>query len=85
VSNGPLAITSARGGRRSTRVHRAIKLAVGGMDSFRGPYQEEVSTVTLNCHGCMYESKYEVSPNASVILELNGNEMVRSRFRRAGT
>jgi hypothetical protein len=74
VSNGSLAIHSGRGARRSTRVNRAIRLDVQGVDLFRGPYHEEVSTVTVNCHGCMYESKYEVSPNAFVILELNGKD-----------
>jgi hypothetical protein len=72
VPSGSLAIHSGRGSRRSTRVHQAIRLAVEGVDSFRGPYHEEVSTVSLNCHGCMYESKHEVLPNAFVILEMNG-------------
>jgi hypothetical protein len=43
---------------------------VAGVDSFRGPYQEEVSTIAVSCHGCRYESKYEVLPEASVILQL---------------
>jgi hypothetical protein len=72
MSNTSLAIHSGRGARRSTRVNRAIRLGVAGVDSFRGPYREEVSTVTVSCHGCKYESKYEVLPNAFVILELNG-------------
>jgi len=67
-----LAIQSGRGVRRSTRVNRAIRFSVAGVDSFRGPYNEEVSTVTINCHGCMYESKHGVLPNALVRLELNG-------------
>jgi hypothetical protein len=72
VPNSSLAIHSGRGARRSTRINQAIRLAVAGVDSFRGPYNEEVSTVTVNCHGCKYESKHEVLPNAFVILELNG-------------
>ncbi|MGH9712680.1 MAG: hypothetical protein ACRD5M_05200 [Candidatus Acidiferrales bacterium] len=72
MSNSSLAIHSGRGARRSTRVNQAIRIAVAGVDSFRGPYNEEVSTVTINCHGCKYESKHEVLPNAFVILELNG-------------
>ena len=69
--NSSLAIHSGRGARRSTRVNRAIHLDVSGVDSFRGPYHEEVSTVTVSCHGCKYESKYEVLPDAMVILQLN--------------
>ena len=73
MSNVSLAINSGTGTRRSTRVQQAIPLAVKGVDSFRGPYHEEVSTVTINCHGCLYESKFDVLPNAFVILELNGD------------
>ena len=72
MSNSSLAVNSGRGARRSTRVNQAIRLAVAGVDSFRGPYNEDVSTVTVNCHGCKYESKHEVLPHAFVILELNG-------------
>ena len=71
MTNSSLALHSGRGARRSTRVNRAIPLVVAGVDSFRGPYQEEVSTIAVSCHGCRYESKYEVLPEASVILQLN--------------
>jgi hypothetical protein len=71
VTNSSLALHSGRGARRSTRVNRAIPVVVAGVDSFRGPYQEEVSTIEVSCHGCRYESKYEVLPEASVILQLN--------------
>src|ERR1700689_4973543 len=56
--------------RRTTRLNQIIPLIVVGVDSYRGPYREEVSTVTINCHGCRYESKHEVFTNAWVILEL---------------
>jgi len=56
--------------RRSTRLNKIIPLTVVGVDSYRGPYREEVSTVTINCHGCRYGSKHEVFTNAWVILEL---------------
>jgi hypothetical protein len=74
VSNSSLAIHPGSKARRSTRVNRAIQLAVEGVDSFRGPYHEEVSTVTLNAHGCMYESNHEVLSNAFVVLQLNGKD-----------
>jgi hypothetical protein len=84
VSNGSLAINSGSGTRRSTRVHQAIQLAVKGVDSFRGPYSETVSTITVNCHGCMYESKFDVLPNAFVILELNGESENSAPVSRRG-
>ncbi len=71
MTNSSLALHSGRAARRSTRVNRAIPVVVAGVDSFRGPYQEEVSTIAVSCHGCRYESKYEVLPEASVILQLN--------------
>jgi len=70
VTNSSLALHSGRGARRSTRVSRAIPVVIAGVDSFRGPYQEEVSTIEVSCHGCRYESKYEVLPEASVLLQL---------------
>lgn len=59
-----------RPSRRSTRVEQAIPLKVEGVDSFRGPYREEVSTQTISCHGLKYLSKHQVLANALVVLEL---------------
>lgn len=74
MSNSSLAVHSGAKTRRSTRVNRAVQLAVEGVDSFRGPYHEEVSTITVNAHGCMYESNHEVLNNAFVVLQLNGKD-----------
>ena len=59
-----------RPARRSTRVDHAIPLKVEGVDSFRGPYSEAVSTQTISCHGFKYLSKHQVLANALVVLEL---------------
>lgn len=59
-----------RPSRRSTRVEQAIPLKVEGVDSFRGPYSEEVSTQTISCHGFKYLSKHQVLTNALVFLKL---------------
>lgn len=74
MSNSSLAVHSGTKTRRSTRVNKAVQLAVEGVDSFRGPYHEEVSTLTLNAHGCLYESNHEVLNNAFVVLQLNGKD-----------
>ena len=74
MSNSSLAVHSGSKTRQSTRVNRAIQLAVEGVDSFRGPYHEEVNTITVNAHGCMYESNHEVLSNAFVVLQLNGKD-----------
>jgi hypothetical protein len=83
MSNSPSASDLARPLRRSTRLNAAVPLTVMGVDSYRGPYREEVSTVTVSCHGCKYESKHDVLTNSSVMLELplkeKGGESVSAR------
>jgi hypothetical protein len=63
-----------RPARRSTRVEQAIPLKVEGVDSFRGPYSEEVSTQSISCHGFKYLSKHQVLANALVVLELQNQK-----------
>ena len=60
--------------RRSTRLNTAVPITVMGVDSYRGPYREDVSTVTVNAHGCKYESKHDVLTNSWVMLELPRKE-----------
>lgn len=60
--------------RRSTRLHASVPLTVMGVDSYRGPYREDVATVTVSCHGCKYESKHDVLTNSWVMLELPDKE-----------
>lgn len=57
--------------RRSTRVAQAVSLTVMGVDAWRGPYREQVSTVSVSCHGCKYQSRYHVTKESLVILELS--------------
>ncbi len=60
--------------RRSVRLNKAFPITVMGVDSYRGPYREEVSTITVSLHGCKYESKHDVLTNSWVRLELNNEE-----------
>lgn len=57
--------------RRSTRVAQAVPLTVMGVDAWRGPYREQVSTVSVSCHGCKYQSRYHVTKESLVILEMS--------------
>ncbi|MGB0034855.1 MAG: hypothetical protein WBP79_05210 [Candidatus Acidiferrales bacterium] len=68
------ASTIERPPRRSTRLSKAIPLTVMGVDSWRGPYREQVSTLTISCHGCKYDSKNQVLENSLVILEFKGDK-----------
>ncbi len=56
--------------RRSTRIDQAIPLAVQGVGALREPYQEQVSTVSISCHGCTYQSKHEVIQGEIVYLDI---------------
>jgi len=55
--------------RRSSRIEKAVPLAVQGVDAFRAPYREEVTTLTISCHGCTYQMKREVIPGEIVFLD----------------
>jgi hypothetical protein len=74
MSNSPIASTSYQTARRSTRLKEAILMRVEGVDSYRGPYSEEVSTVSVSAHGCKYHSKNQVLADALVILEMKGDK-----------
>jgi hypothetical protein len=56
--------------RRSTRIDRSVPVAVQGLGAFREPYQEQVSTLSISCHGCAYQSKYEVIQGEVVYLDV---------------
>ena len=74
MSNSPIVSSAHRPARRSTRLSDAIHMRVEGVDSYRGPYSEEVSTVSVSAHGCKYFSKHQVLSNALVILEMKGGK-----------
>src|SRR5277367_3962836 len=56
--------------RRSSRLSESVRVTVSGVDSYRGPYREQVSTTTVSAHGCKYESKRDVFTNSRVTLEI---------------
>ena len=74
MSNSPIVSSAHRPARRSTRLSEAVLMRVEGVDSYRGPYSEEVSTVSVSAHGCKYFSKHQVLSNALVILELKNGK-----------
>jgi hypothetical protein len=56
--------------RRSTRIVQAVPLNVTGVDALGRPFQERTSSLTINCHGCRYQSKHYVLKNMWVTLEV---------------
>ena len=71
--------------RRSTRIDQAIPLVVQGVGALREPYQEQVSTLSISCHGCTYQSKHEVIQGETVYLDIkpptNGSVACSSKAR----
>jgi hypothetical protein len=66
--------------RRSSRIEKAIPLAVQGVDASRAHFQEEVATVTISCHGCSCQLKHEVLPGAMVVLDMRQSANGYSEF-----
>ncbi len=56
--------------RRSTRLERSIAITISGLDASSNPYHEEVSTLTINCHGCGFLSRNRLRPGDMMILEI---------------
>jgi len=56
--------------RRSTRIEQAMPVLVQGVGALREPYQEQVSTLSISCHGCTYQSKHEVIQGETVYLDI---------------
>jgi hypothetical protein len=71
--------------RRSTRLGQAVPVAVQGLGAYREPYNEQVSTLSISCHGCAYQSKYEVIQGEVVYLDVrspnNGSSRGPSKAR----
>jgi hypothetical protein len=67
--------------RRSTRIDQAMPLLVEGVGALREPYQEQISTLSISCHGCTYQSKHEVIQGEMVYLSKDTSSGCFSRAR----
>ncbi|HWW50756.1 MAG TPA: hypothetical protein VN044_03380, partial [Verrucomicrobiae bacterium] len=56
--------------RRSTRIAQAVPVTVIGVDALGQPFKERTTTVTVNCHGCKYQSRHYVPKDSAVTLEI---------------
>lgn len=56
--------------RRSTRLHRAVRLMIVGLSPQGQPFREKMSTVSLNLHGCDYQSWHESQLGVKVEMQL---------------
>jgi hypothetical protein len=67
--------------RRSSRISKAVMLAVKSVDASRAPYREEVTTGSISCHGCTYKMRHEPRPGEMVILDSTGHSGFPSMAR----
>jgi hypothetical protein len=72
--------------RRSTRIHRAVRLMIVGKSRQGQAYREKMSTVCLNLHGCCYQSWHSSQLGAVVDLQVTEgfeakSPVVRARVR----
>ncbi|HKV27203.1 MAG TPA: hypothetical protein VJN90_02870 [Candidatus Acidoferrales bacterium] len=56
--------------RRSTRIAQAIPVTVIGVDALGQAFKERTSTVSVNCHGCKYQSKHYVPKGSTITIEI---------------
>jgi len=56
--------------RRSTRIAQSVPITVIGVDALGQAFKERTSTVSINCHGCKYQSKHYVPKTAQVTIEI---------------
>jgi hypothetical protein len=66
--------------RRSSRISKAIMLAVQSVDASRAPYREEVTTGSISCHGCTYKMRREPRPGDIVVLDTGSGSTGHSGF-----
>ena len=66
--------------RRSSRISKAIMLAVQSVDPSRAPYREEVTTGSISCHGCTYKVRHEPHPGDIVVLDTGSGSTGHSGF-----
>ena len=55
--------------RRSSRISKAIMLAVQSVDASRALNREEVTTGSISCHGCTYKMRHEPRSGDMVVLD----------------
>jgi len=69
--------------RRSTRIQRAVRLMIVGQNRQGQPYREKMSTVSINLHGCCYQSWHNSQVGTKVDLQVTEGFEVKSPVVRA--
>ena len=77
MSSSPVANAQKR---RSSRISKAIMLAVQSVDASHAIYREEVTTGSISCHGCTYKMRHEPRPGDVMVLDTGSGSTGRSGF-----
>ncbi len=56
--------------RRSTRLYRAVRLMIVGLNHQGQPFREKMSTVSFNLHGCHYQSWHDSQLGVKVEMQV---------------
>ena len=65
------AISASGAKRRSTRVVQTVPLVITWSGTGSKIFLEETATLSLNCHGCQYFSKFHVRRNTKIEVRLS--------------
>ncbi len=66
----PPAILATGAKRRSTRIAHAVPIVIAWQAPKDKPFIEEAATLSVNCHGCRYFSRYRPRKNSRLTIQL---------------
>jgi hypothetical protein len=69
MSNGLDLIPKVKA-RRSTRIFQMVPVTVSSPNGQTDSFRESTSTLAMNCHGCLYPSRYEHKAGSWIALEI---------------
>ena len=72
MSHWPPGNFAAAGSRRSTRIEKSVPLIVLGQNRTGEPFVERTVSVSLNMHGCRYQSRHDYGVGTWVTLQAVG-------------
>jgi len=56
--------------RRSTRLLQSVPMVIAGVDAAGRRVEEHTATLSINCHGCRYFSRYRLTKDSWLTLEI---------------
>jgi Flp pilus assembly CpaE family ATPase len=69
-----MSLATAVSGRRSTRICKPVSVSVCGPNLVGNSVSQFTSTISQNCHGCLYPSRHHYRPGSWVTLEIRSQQ-----------